>query len=96
MSHRTTHSFEITISDILRQRVDSLAQWLEHWISTLAVRVRIPFGTWDFFQTMHRFLVTNFHIRKNSDHYIVSSLELLLCDFFILETSKVTKTRRNS
>ena len=30
-----------TISDILRQEVDSLAQWLEHWISTPAVRVRI-------------------------------------------------------
>ena len=53
-----------TISDILRHGVDSLAQWLEHWISTPAVRVRIPSGTWDFFQTMHHFLVTNFHIRK--------------------------------
>ena len=39
-----------TISDILRQGVDSLAQWLEHWISTPAVRVRIPSGTWDFFK----------------------------------------------
>ena len=28
-----------TISDILRQGVDSLSQWLEHWISTPAVRV---------------------------------------------------------
>ena len=37
-----------TISDILRQGVDSLAQWLEHWISTLAIGVRIPSGTWDF------------------------------------------------
>ena len=54
-----------TISDILRQGVDSLAQWLEHWISTPAVRVRIPSGTWDFFQAMHHLLVTNFHIRKN-------------------------------
>ena len=53
-----------TISDILRQGVDSLAQWLEHWISTPAVRVRIPSGTWDFFQAMHHLLVTNFHIRK--------------------------------
>ena len=53
-----------TISDILRQGVDSLAQWLEHWISTPAVRVRIPSGTWDFFQAMHHFLITNFHIRK--------------------------------
>ena len=52
------------ISDILRQGVDSLAQWLEHWISTPAVRVRIPSGTWDFFQTMHHILVTNFYIRK--------------------------------
>ena len=56
-----------TISDILRQGVDSLAQWLEHWISTPAVRVRIPSGTWDFFQAMHHLLVTNFHIRKNMD-----------------------------
>ena len=53
-----------TISDTLRQGVDSLAQWLEHWISTPAIRVRIPSGTWDFFQAMHHFLVTNFHIRK--------------------------------
>ena len=63
-----------TISDILRQGVDSLAQWLEHWISTPAVRVRIPSGTWDFFQAMHHFLVTNFHIRKtvlNSELSIV-------------------------
>ena len=38
-----------TITDILRQRVDPLAQWLEHWISKPTVRVRIPSGTWDFF-----------------------------------------------
>ena len=24
-----------------------MAQWLEHWISNPAVRVRIPSGTWD-------------------------------------------------
>ena len=54
-----------TISDKVRQGVDSLAQWLEHWISTPAVRARISSGTWDFFQAMHHFLVTNFHIRKN-------------------------------
>ena len=53
-----------TISNILRQGLDSLAQWLEHWISTPAVRVRIPSWTWDFFQAMHHLLVTNFHIRK--------------------------------
>ena len=51
-----------TISHILRQGVDSLAQWLEHWISTPAIRVRIPSGTWNFFQAMHHLLVTNFHI----------------------------------
>ena len=43
----------------LRQRVDSLAQWLKHWISTPAVR---DVG---FFQTMHHVLFTNFHIRKS-------------------------------
>ena len=53
-----------TTFDILRQGVDSLAQWLEHWISTPAVRVRIPSGTWDSFQTMHHFLLTNVHILK--------------------------------
>ena len=37
-----------TISDILRQGVDSLVQWFEHWISTPAVQVRIPSRTWDF------------------------------------------------
>ena len=49
---------------MLRQGVDYLAQWSEHWISTPAIRVRIRSGTWDFYQTMHHFLVTNFHIRK--------------------------------
>ena len=39
---------------------------LEHWISTPAVRVRIPSGTCDFFQIMHHFLVTNFHIMAYS------------------------------
>ena len=53
-----------SICDIMRQGVDSLAQWLQHWIYTPAVRVRIPSGTWDFFQTMHHRLFTNFHIRK--------------------------------
>ena len=47
------------ISDILRQEVDSLAQWLEHWISTPAILIRFPPGTWEFFQTMHHLLVTN-------------------------------------
>ena len=30
------------ITDILCQGVDPLAQWLEHWISTPAVRIQIP------------------------------------------------------
>ena len=34
-----------TISDILRQGVDSLAEWLEHRFSTPVVRIRIPSGT---------------------------------------------------
>ena len=38
-----------TNADKLRQTVDSLAQWLEQWISTPAVRVRIPSGMWDLF-----------------------------------------------
>ena len=42
-----------------------MAQWLEHWISTQVIRVRIPSGTWDFFQPIPHFFVTNFHIRKN-------------------------------
>ena len=59
----------MTISVILRKRVDSLAQWLEHWIFTPVVRVRIPSGVFFFFfvfffQKMHHFLVMNFHIRK--------------------------------
>ena len=44
-----------TISDILRQGVDSLTQWLERWISTRGV---------GFLQTMHHLSDTNFHIRK--------------------------------
>ena len=59
-----------TISDILPQGVNSLAQWLEHWISTPAVQVRI------LFQTMHHFLVTNFHIHKN---YKVPKAEIYKC-----------------
>ena len=69
-----------TISDILRQGVDCLAQCLEHWISTPAVRGRIPSGTWDFFQTMHHFLVSNFHIRKMSVIYMIDSIILILCN----------------
>ena len=62
-------------SDILRQGLDFLAQWLEQWISTQAIRLRIPSGTWDFFfQTMHHFFVTNFHIRKISILRIVPLL----------------------
>ena len=30
-----------TISEIVRQGVDSMAQWLERWISTPAIRVRM-------------------------------------------------------
>ena len=33
-----------TIADILRHGVNSLAQWLEHWISTPAIQVRITSG----------------------------------------------------
>ena len=49
-----------TISDILRQGVDSLAQWLEHWISTPAIRVQIPSGTWDFYSSYASFLSYEF------------------------------------
>ena len=54
-----------TISDILRQRVDSLAQWLELWFFYPGDTGSNP--TWDvgfFFKTMHHVLVANFHIRK--------------------------------
>ena len=34
----------------LRQGVDSLAQWLEHWIFNLEDRVRFPRQAWEFFQ----------------------------------------------
>ena len=34
----------------LRQGVDSLAQWLEHWIFNLEDRVRFPRQAWKFFQ----------------------------------------------
>ena len=53
-----------TISDILRQGVDSLAQWLEYWISTPRSGFESHQGRVFFFQTMHHFLVRNFHIRK--------------------------------
>ena len=56
--------FDTMYPDTVAYRsIDSLAQWLEHWISTPVNRVRLPLGTF-FFQTMHHFLVTNFHIRK--------------------------------
>ena len=56
-----------TIYDILRHGVDTLAKWLEYWISTPVVRVPVPSGTSDFFffQTTHHLLFTNSHIRKN-------------------------------
>ena len=75
-----------TISDILRQGVDSLAQWLEHWISTPAVRVRIPSGTWDFFQAMHHFLVTNFHIRKKGHSRVMIYIKFVELQSLMLHT----------
>ena len=42
-----------------------LAQRLEHWISNQAILVCITSETWDFSQTMHHLLATNFHIRKS-------------------------------
>ena len=56
---------------VLTGMVNSLAQWLVHLISTLGVRVRIPSGTWDFFQTMNHFLFTNFHIRKTFNLFFI-------------------------
>ena len=49
-----------TISDILGQGVDSLAQWLEHWISAPAIQVRIPSGFWEFFSNYASFLSYEF------------------------------------
>ena len=40
----TAIRYNVSYKYNLRQGVDSLAQWLEHWISTPAVRVRIPSG----------------------------------------------------
>ena len=48
-----------TISDILRQGVDSLAQWLDP-----GGPGSNPIRDVGFFQAMYHFLVTNFHIRK--------------------------------
>ena len=55
MADYMMHSFDTmhhisTISDILPQGVDSVAQWLERWISTSAIRVRIQSGAWHFFK----------------------------------------------
>ena len=49
LADQHTMYHKCTISDILRQGVESLAQLLEHCISTPAIAVRIPSGTWDFF-----------------------------------------------
>ena len=53
-----------TISDILRQRVDSLAQWLEQLDFYPGGPVSNPIRARDFFKLRFNFLVTNFHIRK--------------------------------
>ena len=45
----------------LRQGVDSLAQWLEHFIFIREDRVRIPPQTWDFF-SYASFLCYGFHV----------------------------------
>ena len=47
------------ISDILRQRVDSLAPWLEHWISTGDPGSN-PMRGVRIFQTMHHLSFTRF------------------------------------
>ena len=65
-----------TISDILRQRVDSLALWLEHWISTLAIRVRILSETWEFFK-LCIISFTSFHIRKRM--FLASIIVMYSC-----------------
>ena len=44
-----------------RQRVDSLAQWLEHWIFNREDRVRIP-GKTEYFFSYASFLCYDFHV----------------------------------
>ena len=45
----------------LRQRVDSLAQWLEHWIFNREDRVRFP-GKTEYFFSYASFLCYGFHV----------------------------------
>ena len=45
----------------LRQGVDSLAQWLEHWIFNLEDRVRFP-GKTEYFFSYASFLCYGFHV----------------------------------
>ena len=45
----------------LRQRVDSLAQWLEHWIFNREDRVRFP-GKTEYFFSYASFLCCGFHV----------------------------------
>ena len=75
LADHMTHSFYIwhsysmnsTISDVLCQDVDSLAQWLEHWISVQGVLGSNPIRDMGFFfqAMLHSFVVTNFHMHKN-------------------------------
>ena len=75
----------------LRQRVYSLAQWLEHWSFTGATRDRFPAKAWDFFRLCFillrlscckkRILFVSFLIRNTPfyfwkiEHYNVQSCQ---------------------
>ena len=56
----------------LRQGVDSLAQWLEHWIFNWEDRVRFPRQAWDFF-SYASFLCCGFHVVRLSIYLCKSS-----------------------
>ena len=53
--------------------------WLSDWISTQAVRVRIPSGMWDFFfQTMHHISFTNLSVSLYNNLNIVNIYALTM------------------
>ena len=65
----------------LRQRVDSLAQWLEHWIFNREDRVRFP-GKTEYFFSYASFLCYGFHVVRKTYRY---NFDPLKPHFYILK-----------
>ena len=76
----------------LRQRVDSLAQWLEHWFLTPATRVWFPAKAREIFQLCFTLLHTHTHTHThNHTHTHTHTVLLRRPDTHVYSTDKKYK-----